>query len=90
LQHQLAVISGGTVVICSTNGRRGIQRSFLGKPEIKRLLEIQRRRWEDNIAVDLRGIRWWGMNWIDLMRRRTIKVKKKKSEVIPVTGHEGP
>jgi hypothetical protein len=27
-----------------------------------------RRRWEDNIRMDLREIGWGGMDWIDLLR----------------------
>jgi hypothetical protein len=38
----------------------------VGKPEGKRPLGIPRRRWEDNIRMDLREIRWAGMDWIDL------------------------
>jgi hypothetical protein len=37
-----------------------------GKPERKRLLGRPRRRWIDNIKMDLRGIEWDGMHWIDL------------------------
>jgi hypothetical protein len=43
---------------CSTNG---------GKPEGKRPLVRPRRRWVDNIKVDLRKIGWDGMDWIDLV-----------------------
>jgi hypothetical protein len=41
-----------------------------GKPEIKRLLGRKIRRWEDNIKMDLRGIGWGGMDWIDLAQDR--------------------
>jgi hypothetical protein len=34
--------------------------------EGKRPLRIPRRRWVDNIKVDLREIGWCGMDWIDL------------------------
>jgi hypothetical protein len=33
--------------------RRGEYRVLVGKPEGKRLLERPRRRWEDNIKIDL-------------------------------------
>jgi hypothetical protein len=33
--------------------RRGAYRVFVGKPEVKRPLERPRRRWEDNIKMDL-------------------------------------
>jgi hypothetical protein len=38
----------------------------VGKPEGKRLLGRQRRRWVDNIKMDLRETGWGGINWIDL------------------------
>jgi hypothetical protein len=37
----------------------------MGKPEVKRPLGRPRRRWEDNIRMDLREIGWGGMDWID-------------------------
>jgi hypothetical protein len=33
---------------------------LVGKPEGKRLLGKPRRRWDDNIRMDLREIRWEG------------------------------
>jgi len=33
--------------------RRGVYRAFVGKPEGKRPLGRPRRRWEDNIKMDL-------------------------------------
>jgi hypothetical protein len=38
----------------------------VGKPERKRPLERPRRRWDDNVRMDLRKIGWGGMDWIDL------------------------
>jgi hypothetical protein len=38
----------------------------VGTPEGKRSLGIPRRRWEDNIRMDLREIGWGGVDWIDL------------------------
>jgi hypothetical protein len=38
----------------------------VGKPEGKRPLGRHRRRWEDNIRMNLREIGWGGMDWIDL------------------------
>jgi hypothetical protein len=35
-------------------------------PEGKRPLERPRRRWVDNITMDLREIGWDGMDWIEL------------------------
>jgi hypothetical protein len=40
------------------------------KPERKRLLRRYRRRWEDNIKMDLREIGWSDMDWIDLAQDR--------------------
>jgi hypothetical protein len=52
---------------CSTNGeKRNAYRILVGKPEGKRSLGRPRRRWVDNIKLDLRDIRWGVMDWIDL------------------------
>jgi hypothetical protein len=40
------------------------------KPEGKRPLGRRRRRWENIVIVDLREIRWGGMDWIDLAQDR--------------------
>ena len=40
--------------------RRYMYRVLVGKPEGKRPLERPRRRWEDNIKMDLQGIGLWG------------------------------
>jgi len=45
-------------------GRRGVHRVLVGKPEGKRLLGRHRRRWEDNIKMDLQEVGCRGMNWI--------------------------
>jgi hypothetical protein len=37
-----------------------------GKPEGKRLLVRPRRRWVDNIKMDLLEIGWGGVDWIGL------------------------
>jgi hypothetical protein len=42
----------------------------VGKPEGKRPLGRTRRRWEDNIRMDLREIGWGGVDWIDLAQDR--------------------
>jgi hypothetical protein len=46
--------------------KRNAYRILVGKLEGKRPLGILRRRWEDNIRMDLREIGWGGMDWIDL------------------------
>jgi hypothetical protein len=40
----------------------------VGKPEGKRPLGRPRHRWEHNIKMNLREIRWDGIDWIDLAR----------------------
>jgi len=40
--------------------RRGVYRVLVWKPEGKRPLGRPRRRWEDNIRMDLRGSGMWG------------------------------
>jgi hypothetical protein len=56
---------------CSTNGeKRNAYRILVGQPEGKRPLGRPKRRWVDNIKMDLREIGWDGMDWIDLARDR--------------------
>jgi hypothetical protein len=50
--------------------KRNAYRISVGKAEGKRPLQRQRRRWVDNIEVDLTEIGWDGMDWIDLARDR--------------------
>jgi hypothetical protein len=50
--------------------RRGAYRALVGKPEGRRLLGRPRRRWEDNIKMDLREVGWGGMDWVDLAQDR--------------------
>jgi hypothetical protein len=48
---------------CSTTGeKRNAYRLLVGKPEGKRPLGRPRRRWEDNIRMNLREIRSGGMD----------------------------
>jgi hypothetical protein len=42
----------------------------VGKPEGKRPLGRPRRRWLENIKIDLREIECDGMDWIDLAQDR--------------------
>jgi hypothetical protein len=50
--------------------KRNAYRILVGKPEAKRPLGRPRRRWVDNIRIDLREIGWDGMNWIYLPQDR--------------------
>jgi hypothetical protein len=45
-------------------------RILVGKPEGKRPLGKPRRRWVDNINMNLRVIGWSGTDWIDLPQGR--------------------
>jgi hypothetical protein len=56
---------------CSTNGeKRNAYRILVRNPEGKRSLGRPRRRWVDNIKMDLRGIGWDGGDCIDLTQDR--------------------
>jgi hypothetical protein len=46
--------------------RRNAYRILVGKPEGKRPLGRPRRRWVDNIKMDLREVGWDGRDWIHL------------------------
>jgi hypothetical protein len=43
---------------------------LVGKPEGMRPLERPRRRWEDNIKIDLREMEYGGVYWIHLAQDR--------------------
>jgi hypothetical protein len=46
--------------------QRHAYRILVGEPEGKRPLGRPRRRWVDNIKMDLKEIGWSGMDWIEL------------------------
>jgi hypothetical protein len=50
--------------------RKNAYRMSVGNPEGKRPLGRPRRRWVDNIKMDLRETGWAGLNWIDLAQDR--------------------
>jgi hypothetical protein len=54
---------------CNTNWGNE-ECTLVGKPEGKRPLRKPRRRWVDNIKMDLREIGWDGMDWIKLAQDR--------------------
>ena len=45
-------------------------RVLVGKPEGKRPLGRPRRRWEDNIKMDLQEVGCAGMDWVELAQDR--------------------
>jgi hypothetical protein len=49
---------------------RGLYRGLLRKQEGKRPFERPRRRWEDNIKIDLQEVGCEGMEWIELAQDR--------------------
>jgi hypothetical protein len=52
--------------------RRGAYRVLVGRPEGKRPLGRRRRRWEDNVKMDLREIGIDGADWIQLAFVNTV------------------
>jgi hypothetical protein len=49
---------------------RTVYRVLVGKPEVKRPLGRPRRRWEDNIRIDLQEVECGDMDWIGLAQDR--------------------
>jgi hypothetical protein len=49
---------------------RGAYNILVGRPEGRRPVGRPRRRWEDNIKMDLREIRFGYVDWIDLAQDR--------------------
>jgi len=43
---------------------------WVGKPDGERPLGRPRRRWEDNIKMDLQGVGCGGVDWIELAQDR--------------------
>jgi hypothetical protein len=56
-------------VACMGEGS-GVYRILVGKPEGKRPLGGLRRRWEDEIKMDLQDVGCSGMDWIELAQDR--------------------
>jgi hypothetical protein len=50
--------------------KRNACRTLVRKPEGQRPLGRPRRRWVDNVKIDLREIGWDDMDWIDLAQNR--------------------
>jgi hypothetical protein len=49
--------------------KRGAYRILVGRPEGRRPLGRPKRRWEDNIKIDLQDVEW-DMDWIELAQDR--------------------
>ena len=50
--------------------RRGVYRVLVGNPEEKRPLGRSRRRWEDNIKMDVQKLgcgTWTGSSWLRIL-----------------------
>jgi hypothetical protein len=56
--------------VARTRKTRNAYRILVGMSEGERPLGIPRRRWVDNIKMDLGEIRWDGMGWIELAQDR--------------------
>jgi hypothetical protein len=59
---------GGACGACGEG--RNVHRFLVGKPEGKRPLERLRRRWEDNIKMDLQEVRGGCEDWMELAQDR--------------------
>jgi hypothetical protein len=51
-------------------GNRIACKVLVGKPEGKRPLGRPRRKWVDNIRMDIGEMGWDGVNWIDVAQDR--------------------
>jgi hypothetical protein len=56
--------------VAQMGAKRNAYRISMGKPAGKRSLGRQRRRWVDNIKMDLREIGWDRVDWIDMAQDR--------------------
>jgi hypothetical protein len=57
--------------VASMGEVRGAYNILDGKPEGRRPLGRPRRRWENNIKMDLREIGFWDVDWINLAQDRS-------------------
>jgi hypothetical protein len=61
----------GNVVGMGEGEKRNAYRRLVRMPEGKRPLGRSRRRWVDNIKMNLREIGWDVMDWINVAQNRT-------------------
>jgi hypothetical protein len=47
--------------------RRSVYRALVGKPEGKKPFGSSRRRWEDDIKMDIQEVGYRFMDWIELV-----------------------
>jgi hypothetical protein len=59
-----------TAILESMGEGRGAYRVLVGRPEGRRTLGRPRRRWEDNIKMDLQEVGWGTLDWIDMAQDR--------------------
>ena len=57
-------------IVARMGERRGVYRILVGKPEGKRPLGRPRRRWKDNIKMDLQEMECGSVDWIELAKDR--------------------
>jgi hypothetical protein len=58
------------VHVARMGGRRGACRGLVGTPEGKRSLGKPRRRWGDNITMNVQEVGLGGLDWFDLTQDR--------------------
>jgi len=51
-------------IVTRTREVRNVYKSSVGKPERKRPFGRRRRRWENNIRLDIREVGWEGVEWM--------------------------
>ena len=56
--------------VARMENRKCVYRDLVGKPEGKRPLGRHRRRWEDNIKMDIQEVGCGDMDWIKLVQDR--------------------
>jgi len=56
--------------VARTGDGRGAYRVLMGRPEWRRSSGRLRRRWEDNIKMDLQELGWGSSDWIGLAQEQ--------------------